>query len=405
MHINLLTIDISHRRGFYLFAAAITLFGILLSVLWCALGLRLATINEPLMPRERSAIPWWIIAIDDRASGGGSTLSVTEVFDSINVEFELTPQYQYPYISVQMFFGGGSHSGDFTDLSSYSHITFEVACGSRNVLSFFAQTYEEELSLKKGEAVYSSPSAFFSCEEDWTKVSINLSHLEVPEWWQNLHHVELSDKSYALNKVHNLAFGATRQSALNQLTKVGIRKATLVGRDWNVLFLMAALLVALWAAAIYGLMKLYFKVLTQEIRAKMQGDLPFVAYKQLSLDPQKDKEKSAVINYIASEYANSELNLELVVATLGMNRNKVCAAIKDELGLTFSAYLNKIRLTEGARLLAEKESAGVAEVAYLVGYNNVSYFNKLFKAEYGCTPVTFQRLKVSSQEDSSRDNP
>jgi AraC-like DNA-binding protein len=60
--------------------------------------------------------------------------------------------------------------------------------------------------------------------------------------------------------------------------------------------------------------------------------------------------------------------------------------------MTFTAYLNKLRLTEAARLLAENEEANVSEIAYSVGYNNASYFNKLFKNEYGCTPKTFKTL-------------
>ncbi|WP_157200825.1 AraC family transcriptional regulator [Massilia sp. Root351] len=34
----------------------------------------------------------------------------------------------------------------------------------------------------------------------------------------------------------------------------------------------------------------------------------------------------------------------------------------------------------------------MAEIAYSVGYANVSYFNKLFKEEYGCTPKAFRSL-------------
>jgi AraC-like DNA-binding protein len=60
--------------------------------------------------------------------------------------------------------------------------------------------------------------------------------------------------------------------------------------------------------------------------------------------------------------------------------------------MTFTGYVNKLRLTEAARLLTEKSAATVAEIAYSVGYANVSYFNKLFKEEYGCTPKAFRTL-------------
>jgi len=79
-------------------------------------------------------------------------------------------------------------------------------------------------------------------------------------------------------------------------------------------------------------------------------------------------------------------------ATIAISRTKINDILKAELGFTFTSYLNKLRLTEAARLLAEKEDANIAEIAYSVGYKNVSYFNKLFKEEYGCTPKSFKSL-------------
>jgi AraC-like DNA-binding protein len=105
-----------------------------------------------------------------------------------------------------------------------------------------------------------------------------------------------------------------------------------------------------------------------------------------------------VLRYIATNYTDTEIDLESVVSATGTNRNKVNEVLKTELGMTFTSYLNKLRLTEAARLLAEKSGAAIAEIAYSVGYSNVSYFNKLFKEEYGCTPKSFRSLAI--QQDS-----
>jgi AraC-like DNA-binding protein len=101
---------------------------------------------------------------------------------------------------------------------------------------------------------------------------------------------------------------------------------------------------------------------------------------------------------MATGYANPDLNLDTMVASIGVSRTKINDILKSEFSYTFTGYLNKLRLTEAARLLAVKEEANIAEIAYSVGYKNVSYFNKLFKEEYGCTPKTFKSLynKVES---------
>jgi AraC-like DNA-binding protein len=58
-----------------------------------------------------------------------------------------------------------------------------------------------------------------------------------------------------------------------------------------------------------------------------------------------------------------------------------------------------LRLTQAARLLTERGSATISEIAYSVGYSNVSYFNRLFKEEYGCTPKDFRALASQQKQE------
>jgi AraC-like DNA-binding protein len=136
--------------------------------------------------------------------------------------------------------------------------------------------------------------------------------------------------------------------------------------------------------------KQYALALANDLRARMQKDLPLVAYQQLALEPHREKEKSAILRLLATRYADSELDLDTLVSETGVNRNKVNDILKAEMGYTFTGYLNKLRLTEASRLLVENDRAGIAEIAYSVGYRNSSYFIKLFKEEYQCTPKAFR---------------
>lgn len=115
-----------------------------------------------------------------------------------------------------------------------------------------------------------------------------------------------------------------------------------------------------------------------------------MACQQRSLDPQRDRERSAILHAIATRFADADLELDAVAHGAGVNRNKVNNVLKAELGCTFTGYLNRLRLTEAARLLAERDSASITDIAYTVGYNHVSYFNKLFRLDYGCTPKAFR---------------
>ena len=195
-----------------------------------------------------------------------------------------------------------------------------------------------------------------------------------------------------------IAFVNSLQSPLNTLSHVRLTDVKLEGTAPQYIYIAVLISLLIWALFLIGLFRRYIFVLTVDIREKVRLDQPLLAYKKLSIEPQKDKEKSALLRLMATEYANPDISLESVTLSLGINRTKINEILKEELALTFTAYLNKLRLTEAARLLSENEDANVSEIAYLVGYNNVSYFNKLFKNEYGCTPKTFKTLYQSKEE-------
>ena len=51
-------------------------------------------------------------------------------------------------------------------------------------------------------------------------------------------------------------------------------------------------------------------------------------------------------------------------------------------------YIKSIRMKRAAQLLSQKKFT-VAEVMYMVGFSNHSYFSKCFQTEYGKTPRQF----------------
>jgi AraC-like DNA-binding protein len=175
--------------------------------------------------------------------------------------------------------------------------------------------------------------------------------------------------------------------------RVNIGELTLHGRDWRYAWAFAGLAVPVWCAYLFWLFRQYTLSLVREVKEKLKKDLPSIAYQQLSVEAHRDREKSQLLRFLDREYNNPDMSLELAVTRLGINRTKINDLLRDELGTTFNAYLKKLRLTEAARLLC-RDDANVVDVARLVGYKNVPYFNTLFKNEYGCTPKTFKSLRI-----------
>jgi AraC-like DNA-binding protein len=357
---------------------------------------------DRLLPAMKSVVSWEPGATSDAANGGFSSIRLNESAQSLDYTFTLSSSVAFSHASVGMNFWAEDSAQ--VDLSKYGVLRFDVKCSPRNVLSFTAHTLDKPLTALQGAPAYRIPTHFFACEEEWTSVAIDLKHLEIPEWWLNLHNISLSDRSYDMTQVSGFTFGISVQSPRDVASSVKITELELMGRDWRYVYIFAIFAGIIWLGYGFWFFKKHAHALVADLQEKIQKDRPLIAYQQLSVEPHKDKEKSAVLRYMATEYANPDISLDTAISAIGINRAKMNNILKDEIGLTFSAYLNKLRLTEAARLLAEKPEANVAEIAFSVGYNNVSYFNKLFKNEYGCSPKTFKSVYPTNNGDAQEND-
>lgn len=72
-----------------------------------------------------------------------------------------------------------------------------------------------------------------------------------------------------------------------------------------------------------------------------------------------------------------------------LNENYLGRLYKRQTGKSFSAYLNEIRLEKACALLRETDDPVIA-VALATGFNNVTYFNRIFKRHMGVTPTAYR---------------
>lgn len=354
-----------------------------------------------LLPMDKSTLPWQSDPQTDVTNGGNSILSVADDKFSLNFNFILSPQGQYPFAGLNILFGNQPGASGLVDLSQYDRISFNAKCSAPNTLSFFIFTFDEQVSQQNDFLSYRTPATYFSCHENWEYIELDLTRMETPQWWFDMFKVDLSRKEYKLDKVAKLGFGSSFQSPLAVDTHVQLSEIVLVGRNWFYLYLFGSLMLLLWGSYVIWFFRQHTQTLVRELQNKIQRDRPLVAYQQLSVEPLRDKDRSAILHFMATQYADPELSLDGMTTTIGISRTKINDILKSELGFTFTGYLNKLRLTEAARLLAQEEDANIAEIAYSVGYKNVSYFNKLFKEEYSCTPKTYKTLRDKTGHSTS----
>ena len=345
-----------------------------------------------LLPANKGAA-WRYQGFTDAANGGSSTIRIREAErERLKFDYRLTDLGAFPFVSAELYFGDGKKGAPLQDWTGYSTVTFLAKCAPANTMVLIPLTFDPKVSRLGDLGTYKPPNSYFPCNEQGVPVTIELSRLPIPEWWLTKMNLDLSDQAYTLDKVSAITFKTSFSSRHNVDSHVEISALTLHGRDYRFLAALAAVLAASVGAFGFWFFRAHTRALTASLDSRLNKDLTLVAYRQLTLEPYRDKEKASILRFIATNYGDTELDLERVVAGTGANRTKVNEVLKTELGMTFTSYLNKLRMTEAARLLAEKSGAGIAEIAYSVGYGNVSYFNKLFKDEYGCTPKAFRSL-------------
>ncbi|MEM9834192.1 MAG: AraC family transcriptional regulator [Bacteroidota bacterium] len=95
----------------------------------------------------------------------------------------------------------------------------------------------------------------------------------------------------------------------------------------------------------------------------------------------------AVYDYVMLNYPH-KISIEKVSDMLHLTKSSFCRYFKSRTTKTFSRFLNEVRVGKACRLLISKNYT-VSEISKMVGYNNISHFNRQFKEITGKTPKLF----------------
>ncbi len=99
-----------------------------------------------------------------------------------------------------------------------------------------------------------------------------------------------------------------------------------------------------------------------------------------------------IINYIQNDYKN--VTLDVLSDTFHLSKPYLSKYIKEKAGTTFQEVVKEARMKKAMELLRET-SYTVETVAAEVGYETVEHFNRLFKKNYGMTPVQYRKQAKS----------
>lgn len=96
-----------------------------------------------------------------------------------------------------------------------------------------------------------------------------------------------------------------------------------------------------------------------------------------------------LLKYVETNY-QEKISIADAARICSFSQSHFMKFFKASMGVSFIDYLNDYRLTMASTLLTSSSDT-VVNIAAETGFENLSYFNRVFKRKYQCTPTEFRR--------------
>ena len=108
------------------------------------------------------------------------------------------------------------------------------------------------------------------------------------------------------------------------------------------------------------------------------------------------------MNYIQT-HVNESITLDDVAAHIHRSSSYVMKKFQQELGIHVSAYITRCKLEEAKSMLAYTDKS-LSEISAYLCFSSQSYFQNLFKKQYGITPLQYRKQDVLKKRLNSKPN-
>jgi AraC-like DNA-binding protein len=275
----------------------------------------------------------------------------------------------------------------FVDLSGYDYITIRLKEATLQEVTLFIKTFEEGFSkpgrqhadtLRHNENVIS----FLPTQQEYT---IHISDFDTQPWWyakMNTSGEEIGKETYRkvvsfdlhCIHLHNDPPDEGIQSFI--IEEIAFRKKT-----------------GIMVHGVVGTFVLYYAAYAAVfLLLKQKEKKSLLQYRHVTVTHDRDADVHRVKAYVEQHYNNPDISTTNMQEELGIPSFLIYNLIKQEYGQSFKQLINTIRIEEAKRLLRESDLR-VIDISYKVGFNDTSYFNKIFRQREGMSPTEYRGKK------------
>ena len=105
-----------------------------------------------------------------------------------------------------------------------------------------------------------------------------------------------------------------------------------------------------------------------------------------------------IVDYIKQNYAK-KISLDDIARSVFLSRSYVSKLFRDEMGETITSYIAKVRIEKSKAMLRDS-SIDLVDIANLVGFEDQSYFTKVFKKVVGVSPGKYRERRGKINKSS-----
>ena len=135
-----------------------------------------------------------------------------------------------------------------------------------------------------------------------------------------------------------------------------------------------------WQLAVKSALFYFFFLLISERQKKTVS---------ISHNPKSLEKMKTVLKYVEEHYTE-KLTIDDMAKLTFYSKSHFMKFFKVHMGTGFTEYLNDYRLTMAARLLKSSDES-ILMIAEESGFDNLSYFNRIFKRKYGVSPGSYRK--------------
>ncbi len=300
----------------------------------------------------------------------------------IRFQFSLDSGFFYPYCGVAL----KPADTKMWDFSEYDRCRITLKTDGLSSVFMYFHVFDLNVRDRKSRHAFRRLLHNIKVVPDSVQtVELIFKEFDTPTWWYSLIEQDKSDFGDPdLSQTESLHFTSGldknfRTSAGFEIYEISMTKNytpiyMLLGGIW------CLIMTGYSTYLIYNKQSEEKNKSNQEVIQKIE-----IAYKPVEPEPDRI---SGFIDYINSNFQNPNLTLSNVTENTGISDRTISGYIAEHYRCNFKTYINNIRINEAKRLLEEKGLSS-GEVAYLVGFNSPTNFNRVFKTMEGCNPTEY----------------